>query len=110
MGGEYRDVVIKRADLEGNTLRKHMIDFYIKVVPLRLGKNSSETYKYDIAFYDSKQLIHLRDSRMVRGVISNQSMDYYYFSRLNDKYDYEIALGSISGGSPNLVVSFDPDN
>ena len=63
MGGEYKDVQIKRADLDGNTLRKHMIDFYIKVVPVRLGKTESETYKYSIAFYDSKQLIHLKDSK-----------------------------------------------
>jgi hypothetical protein len=34
MGGEYRNVEIRRPNLDGNTLRKHMIDFYVKVVPI----------------------------------------------------------------------------
>jgi hypothetical protein len=55
-------------------------------------------------------LIHLKDSKLVRGVISNQSIDYYYFDRLNDNFDYEISLGSISGGNPNMVLSLNPDN
>jgi hypothetical protein len=87
-----------------------MINFYVKVVPYALNKSNPETAKYSIAFYDSKQLIHLKDSVLIRGVISNQSIDYYFFDRLSDKFDYEISLDAISGGNPNLVLSLDPDN
>jgi hypothetical protein len=53
---------------------------------------------------------YLVDSTPQRGVVTNQTFDYYYFDVQDTESDYEISLGPISGGDPDLVLSYDKDN
>ena len=46
---------------------------------------------FDIAFYDELSLIQLVDGHPVRGVVSNQTFDYYYYDIDDLNYNYEIA-------------------
>ena len=90
-----------------------LINFYIRVYPL-IRENQFEIdkmpYVFNIAFYDEEQVIHLVDGTPQRGVVTNQTFDYYFYDVKDLDYDYEISLGPISGGDPDLVISFNPDN
>ena len=135
MGGEYSNVMITANDLD-EVLRDQindklpsrgdeeaymdeLIDFYIRVYPLVLAKDSwSNTvttsddmaYTFNIAFYDATQLVHLVDGHPQRSVVTYQTFDYFYFDLEDADSDYEISLGPISGGDPDLVLSLDPNN
>lgn len=65
---------------------------------------------FDIAFYDEFSLIQLVDGHPVRGVVSNQTFDYYYYDIDDLNYNYEIALEPISGCNPDLVFSLNSNN
>jgi hypothetical protein len=67
-------------------------------------------YVFNIAFYDEEQMINLVDGTPQRGVVTNQTFDYYFYDVKDLEFDYEISLGPISGGDPDLVISFNPDN
>ena len=135
LGGEYSHVVISAKDLDKtlNTLINEelpsrasegayadkLIDIYIRVYPFVVADASSGdkmissdgmAYAFNIAFYDEGQLVHLVDGRPQRGVVANQTFDYFYFDLEDPDSDYEISLGPISGGDPDLVLSLDPAN
>ena len=55
-------------------------------------------------------MIHLQEGLPQRGVVTNQTFDYYFYDLEDLDADYEISLGPIYGGEPNLVISLDPLN
>ena len=55
-------------------------------------------------------MVHLQEGRPQRGVVTNQTFDYFYYDIQDLDTDYEISLGPISGGVPDLVISLDPEN
>jgi hypothetical protein len=68
----------------------------------------NDPYVFNIAFYDEEQMIHLQEGRPQRGVVTNQTFDYFYYDITDTDSDYEISLGPVSGGVPDLVISLDP--
>jgi hypothetical protein len=40
--------------------------------------------------------------------VTNLTFDYFYFDLKEIDADFEISLGPISGGVPDLVISLDP--
>jgi len=94
-----------------------MINFYVQVYPLvqpstqTLAKNQmGQAFSFTIAFYDNLQFILLEDSYPQRGVITNQFIEYYYFTVEDFTADYELTLTVVSGEGANFVLSFDPKN
>jgi len=96
-----------------------LISFYIRVFPYVIAerlrseqgpKPKEVPYTFDIAFYDEEQIEQLAAGHPQRGVVSNQTFDYYFFDLKQPDTDYEITLSPISGGDPDLVISFDPIN
>jgi len=50
------------------------------------------------------------DGQPLRGVATNQTIDYYVYDLKDTESEYEITLSPISGGDPDLVISLDPKN
>lgn len=70
----------------------------------------TEPYTFTIAFYDEVKLQELDDGQPHRGVVLNQTFDYYMYEIHDTSKQYEISLQPISGGNPDLVYTLDPFN
>ncbi len=62
-------------------------------------------YVYTIAFYEQGSFVHLEEGVPIKGMVTNDTIRYYYFDIRDLQASYEIALTPISG-NPDLVLSY----
>mmetsp|Transcript_18505 Transcript_18505/g.31668 ORF Transcript_18505/g.31668 Transcript_18505/m.31668 type:complete len:346 (+) Transcript_18505:2135-3172(+) len=92
------------------------IDFFVRVYPVIMGpeqeahRGKELTSQFELAFYDEELIKPLRDGLPVRGYVTSQQTDYYELRGIDRAKNYEIQLNQISGGQPDLVLSFSPLN
>jgi len=79
-GHEVNNVVIKQENvIPNNSPLGQMTNFYIRVYPVVEPGGGSSAFTFTLAFYDDAQYVQLQDGYPIRGVATNQSMDYYFF-------------------------------
>ena len=102
-------------------IKNQTTSFYIRVYPFvlpsihdafspSLGDEENDPnivkYRFELAFYDEEQLIDLKEGEPQRGLVTNQTFVYFKLSNFNSSFDYEISLTPITGGNPDLLISF----
>jgi hypothetical protein len=95
-GHDLDDVILtsQKVSLSAAT-QGQMLNFYISVFPFMEPQAYNEThqsYTFTIAFYDDAEYVRLQDGYPIRGVVTNQSIDYYFFDIPDVTQDYEITL------------------